>query len=137
MDLSSKSIGIALSGGGSKGIAQAGALKFLEEQNIKPSHIAGTSAGAIIAALYAYGKKPEEILDFFKSIYFFHWRHFTFKKAGIIDSLSFKSDFERIDSYISKLNIKDNLTVIMEATSIYHKAPERFFKENNYHVIGG
>lgn len=40
-----------------------------------------------------------------------------------------KSDFERIDSYISKLNIKDNLTVIMEATSIYHKAPERFFKE--------
>lgn len=46
-----------------------------------------------------------------------------------------KSDFERIDSYISKLNIKDNLTVIMEATSIYHKAPERFFKENNYHVI--
>src|SRR5574344_1180533 len=46
-----------------------------------------------------------------------------------------KSDFERIDSYISKLNIKDNLTVIMEATSLYHKAPERFFKENNYHVI--
>ena len=38
-----------------------------------------------------------------------------------------KSDFERIDSYISKLNIKDNLTVIMEATSIYHKAPERFW----------
>lgn len=40
-----------------------------------------------------------------------------------------KSDFERIDSYISKLNIKDNLTVIMEATSIYHKAPERFLKK--------
>ncbi len=46
-----------------------------------------------------------------------------------------KSDFKKIDSYINKLNIKDNLTVIMEATSIYHKAPERFFKENNYHVI--
>lgn len=46
-----------------------------------------------------------------------------------------KSYFEKIDSYINKLNIKDNLTVIMEATSIYHKSPERFFKENNYHVI--
>ena len=46
-----------------------------------------------------------------------------------------KTNFELIDSNISKLNIKDNLTVIMEATSIYHKAPERFFKENNYHVI--
>lgn len=46
-----------------------------------------------------------------------------------------KSNFELIDSNINKLNIKDNLTVVMEATSIYHKAPERFFKENNYHVI--
>jgi NTE family protein len=96
MDFNSKSIGLVLSGGGSKGIAQAGALKFLEEQNIKPSHIAGTSAGAIIAALYAFGKKPEEILEFFKSIYFFHWKHFTFKKAGFIDSQSFKADFEKV-----------------------------------------
>ena len=46
-----------------------------------------------------------------------------------------KIDFELINSYINKSNIKDNLTVIMEATSIYHKAPERFFKEINYHVI--
>ena len=46
-----------------------------------------------------------------------------------------KSSFELIDSSINKLNIKDNLTVVMEATSIYHKAPERFFKTNNYHVI--
>ena len=46
-----------------------------------------------------------------------------------------KSNFELIDSTITNLNIKDNLTVIMEATNIYHNAPERFFKENNYHVI--
>lgn len=112
MDFSSKSIGLVLSGGGSKGIAQAGALKFLEEQNIKPTHIAGTSAGAIIAALYAFGKKPDEILEFFKSIYFFHWSHFTFKKAGIIDSQSFKSDFEKIfkDAKIGDLNIPTHIT---------------------------
>jgi NTE family protein len=36
MDLNSKSIGLVLSGGGSKGIAHAGAIKFLEEQNIRP-----------------------------------------------------------------------------------------------------
>lgn len=46
-----------------------------------------------------------------------------------------KIDFEKLDSLINKLNIKNNLTIVMEATSIYHKAPERFFKENNYHVI--
>ncbi|WP_339838605.1 patatin-like phospholipase family protein [uncultured Flavobacterium sp.] len=112
MDFSSKSIGLVLSGGGSKGIAQAGALKFLEEQHIKPSHIAGTSAGAIIAALYAYGKKPEEILEFFKSIYFFHWKHFTFKKAGIVDSESFKSYFNSIfkDATIGELAIPTFIT---------------------------
>jgi NTE family protein len=51
MDLNSKSIGLVLSGGGSKGIAHAGAIKFLEEQNI-PHSIAGTSAGAIVGAMY-------------------------------------------------------------------------------------
>ena len=96
MDLQSKSIGLALSGGGSKGLAHAGALKFLKEQNIKPSQIAGSSAGAIVGALYSWGKTPEEILSFFKSIYFFHWKHFTIKKAGIIDSESFRKYFEDI-----------------------------------------
>jgi NTE family protein len=52
------------SGGGSKGIAHAGAIKFLEEQNIQPNRIAGTSAGAIVGAMYAWGKTPDEILDF-------------------------------------------------------------------------
>ena len=96
MDLTSKSIGLALSGGGSKGIAHAGVLKFLTEQGIEPSCISGSSAGAIVGTMYAFGKKPEEILDFFKSIYFFHWKHFTFKKPGIVDSESFKKYFEEI-----------------------------------------
>ena len=52
-----------------------------------------------------------------------------------IEYLHNLSNFEKIDSYISTLNIKENLTIVMEATSIYHKAPERFFKEKNYHVI--
>ena len=52
-----------------------------------------------------------------------------------IEYLHNLSNLKKIDSYISTLNIKENLTVVMEATSIYHKAPERFFKEKNYHVI--
>jgi NTE family protein len=96
MDVQSKSIGYALSGGGTKGIAHAGAIKFLEEQRIKPTHIAGSSAGAIVGALYSWGKTPDEILSFFKSIYFFHWKHFTLKKPGIIDPDSFKKYFIEI-----------------------------------------
>lgn len=96
MDFKTKSIGISLSGGGSKGIAHAGALQFLEENDIKPSIMSGTSAGAIIVAMYAFGKTPKEILDFFQSIYFFHWKHFTLKKPGIIDSDSFRVYFNAI-----------------------------------------
>ncbi|CCG54565.1 Protein of unknown function, putative alpha-beta hydrolase family esterase [Flavobacterium indicum GPTSA100-9 = DSM 17447] len=112
IDFHSKSTGIVLSGGGSKGIAHAGALQFLSEQGILPSQMAGTSAGAIVSALYCFGKKPEEILDFFKSIYFFHWKHFTLKKAGIIDSDSFKSYFKAIfeDNKIGDLKIPVQIT---------------------------
>jgi len=111
-DLASKLIGIVLSGGGSKGIAQAGALQFLSEKGIEACCVAGTSAGAIVGGLYAFGKSPEEILEFFKSIYFFHWKHFTFKKAGIIDSESFKKDFESIlnDTKIGDLKIPVHIT---------------------------
>jgi NTE family protein len=112
MDLNSKSIGLVLSGGGSKGIAHAGAIKFLEEQNIRPSRIAGTSAGAIVGALYSWGKSPEDILEFFKSVYIFQWRHFTFKKAGLIDSESFKEYFHDIfqDALIGDLKIPTQIT---------------------------
>lgn len=112
IDFHSKSIGVVLSGGGSKGIAHAGVLKLLEEKEIHPTQMAGTSAGAIVAALYSFGKKPEEILEFFKSIYFFHWKHFTLKKPGIIDSDSFKSYFKAIfgDYKIGDLKIPLQIT---------------------------
>ena len=44
-------IGLALSGGGIKGVAHIGTLKAITEQGIKIDHITGTSAGAIVAAL--------------------------------------------------------------------------------------
>ncbi|TWH99455.1 NTE family protein [Flavobacterium tiangeerense] len=112
MDLKTKSIGLVLSGGGSKGLAHAGVIKFLEEQKIKPSQVAGTSAGSIVGALYAWGKTPEEILEFFKSIYLFHWKHLTFKKAGLIDSESFRIYFESIfkDATIGDLKIPVQIT---------------------------
>lgn len=87
-----KKIGLALSGGGTKGIAQAGVLKFLEEQNMHPNEIAGISAGA----MYAWGKTPDEILDFFKSVYFFNLRHFTLKRGGMLDSIAFKTYFQNV-----------------------------------------
>ena len=59
-------IGLALSGGGVRGIAHAGVLKALEENGIKIDIIGGTSSGSMIATLYASGYKPNEIYKLFK-----------------------------------------------------------------------
>jgi NTE family protein len=57
-------IGIALSGGGAKGIAHIGVIRALLENNIEPTIISGTSAGSIIGALYAAGVSPEDMERF-------------------------------------------------------------------------
>lgn len=59
-------LGLALSGGGIRGIAHAGALKALEENNIKIDVIGGTSSGGLIASLYAMGYSPYYIYILFK-----------------------------------------------------------------------
>ena len=59
-------LGLALSGGGIRGIAHAGVLKALEENNIKIDAIGGTSSGSIISTLYAMGYSPYYIYILFK-----------------------------------------------------------------------
>ncbi len=54
-------LGLALSGGGAKGLAHIGVLKVLEEAGLRVDCIAGTSMGAIIGALYAIGYSPQEL----------------------------------------------------------------------------
>ena len=61
-----KKIGIALSGGGIRGIAHAGVLKALEDNGIKIDIIGGTSSGSMIAMLYASGYSPYNIYTLFK-----------------------------------------------------------------------
>jgi|GEM_PF-1283453 len=50
-------------GGGAKGITHIGAYKALVEDGLRPIGVAGTSAGAIIAALIAVGYEPDELID--------------------------------------------------------------------------
>ena len=59
-------LGIALSGGGIRGIAHAGVLKALEDNKIKIDIIGGTSSGSLIASLYAMGYSPYYIYILFK-----------------------------------------------------------------------
>ncbi|MCI8411993.1 MAG: hypothetical protein HFJ40_06155 [Clostridia bacterium] len=59
-------LGVALSGGGIRGIAHAGALKALEDNGINVDVIGGTSSGSLIASLYALGYSPYYIYILFK-----------------------------------------------------------------------
>lgn len=59
-------LGLALAGGGVKGAAHIGALKALEENNIKIDYIGGASSGSIVSSLYAAGFTPDEIYKIFK-----------------------------------------------------------------------
>ncbi len=56
-------LGIALSGGGTRGMVHIGVLQALEENGISPDVISGTSAGSIVGALYAHGYAPSEIKE--------------------------------------------------------------------------
>lgn len=59
-------VGLALSGGGMRGIAHIGVLKALEENQLKPDIISGASSGAIIGTLYAAGYDADEIFEYAK-----------------------------------------------------------------------
>lgn len=61
-------IGVALSGGGVKGTAHIGVLKVLAENKIPIDMIAGTSAGAVIATMYACGYKPSQMQTMAESL---------------------------------------------------------------------
>jgi NTE family protein len=107
-----QSVGLVLSGGGAKGAAHIGVIKALEENGIPIDYVAGTSAGAIIASLYAMGYTPQEMVDLLMSEKFSYWQsgtveneyRFYFKRPDptpefghfsidFTDSLSVKANF--------------------------------------------
>lgn len=77
-------IGMTLSGGGARGVAHLGILKALDEANIKPSIMSGTSAGSIVGALYSKGYKPVEILEIIASTSFFKLIKPAFTLGGLL-----------------------------------------------------
>ncbi len=68
-----QSVGLVLSGGGSKGVAHIGVIKALEEQGIPIDYVTGTSMGAIIGGMYAAGYSPDEMLEIINSDEFNSW----------------------------------------------------------------
>ena len=61
-------VGLVLSGGGAKGAAHIGVLKYIEEAGIPIDYIAGTSMGSIVGGMYALGYTSDEILSIISEV---------------------------------------------------------------------
>ncbi len=63
-------LGLALSGGGAKGLAHIGVIRAMEEAGLKPDYISGVSMGSIVGGMYAMGYSPDSITSMFRA---FDW----------------------------------------------------------------
>lgn len=110
-------VGLVLSGGGAKGAAHIGVLKYMEEAGIPIDYIAGTSMGAIVGGMYAIGYSSDEILEIISSI---DWDRL----------ISNQVDRQRI-SYASKIDSRSKLvTVPFSAGTDEQELQSRSFKNS-------
>lgn len=118
-------IGVALSGGGAKGFAHVGALKALEENGIRPDAVAGVSAGAIVAALYAAGVPLDKMMKLFTDAKFRNFCEFTVKGGGFFKIDKFKLFLKHaIGDYTDIRELP--VPVYIGATDLDHGTPAVF-----------
>lgn len=119
-------IGLTLSGGGMRGIAHIAVLKALEEYNLKPDLISGTSAGSIVGAFYSFGKTPDEMMDIVRKTTFFSRSYLRLTKNGIFSS---KFILQLFHDYFPEDNFKIlKIPVYVAATEMTHGIVD-FFSE--------
>lgn len=76
--MTKKKIGIVLGGGAARGIAHIGVLEILEKEGIPIDVVAGTSAGAVVGAIYASGMSALQMKEVVKG---FDWK----KRRHLVD----------------------------------------------------
>lgn len=77
-------IGLALSGGGARGIAHLGVLQAFDDLGIEIHALAGTSSGAIFGAFYASGVSPAEVLKIIKGTRLLKFVRPAVSKTGLL-----------------------------------------------------
>ena len=92
-------VGVVLSGGGAKGLYHIGVLEALEEGGVPIDYVAGTSMGAIVAAMYASGYSPAEMRALVLSGVVQEW------VSGRIDPSLYKPYYRQLDNSPSFINL--------------------------------
>jgi NTE family protein len=75
-------IGLVLSGGGAKGMAHVGILRYMEKAGIRPDFIVGTSMGSVVGGLYALGYSADELEQIILNI---DWDILITNRVGLND----------------------------------------------------
>ena len=86
-----KTIGLALGGGGAKGLAHIGVIKAIKEKNIPIDFISGTSVGSIIASYYAFDKDLNEISNLSDKLNSKKVISLNFAKQGLASTKSIRN----------------------------------------------
>ena len=84
--LPDEGIALALGGGAVLGAAHIGVLKAFEEHDVSITRISGTSIGAFIATLYAFGKTPGDMEQLVTELDWLDITSFTLSKYGILSN---------------------------------------------------
>lgn len=117
-------IGLALSGGGARGIAHLGVIAALDEIGVQIDAVSGTSAGAIMGAFCATNVPPKEVLEIIKSIKWLKFVRPAISKTGLLNVQKLESLFVRNLPVRSFQETSKKLTV--NATDI-SKGETRYF----------
>jgi len=118
-------LGVALSGGGARGFAHVGALKALAEAGMKPDVIAGVSAGAVAAVMYAAGVPLDEMLSLFTSTKFTDFaRPSLIHGDGMFSLMRFKQFIEEATGIDRLENLR--IPTYVGVTDLDHGEPAEF-----------
>lgn len=88
--------GLALGGGGARGLAHIGLIKVLEEERIPVHYIAGTSIGSIVGALYSLGYRWRDMADFARKVEWGKILNLSFPHLGLFNTSKMKKLFDGI-----------------------------------------
>lgn len=97
-------IALVLTGGGARGLAQAGVLKQLEHAGIAPDIVVGTSIGAVVGGLYAAGYSGSEIDSILRNA---HWDKVLSLQDNTRRETMFYAQKTEEDRSILKLRFRD------------------------------
>lgn len=104
-------IGLALSGGGARGIAHLGVLQALDELDIEINALSGTSSGAIVGAFYASGVPPRKVLEIVKQTKLFLFVRPAISKTGLLKVQKLQDLFSKHLPFRSFQELPKSLTI--------------------------